>query len=216
MLKLLIFDMDGTLFDTDKIIIETWKEVITFFKGEEAIIDEGRIRTYSGPPIDFAINDALPEFERASVLKEYRTRAVKYYDLYLRLFDNAKKTLQQLHDEGFLLTILTSKNKQMTLKCLRDFDLLDLFSDIITDNDVFKNKPDPEAIIHLLKKYNIKSNEAMMIGDSYFDMKCAENAGILSTLMSFGHRIFAGEINPTYTFDSFAKFYDKIKEIRNN
>ena len=80
MVKVLIFDMDGTLIDTDEIIYRTWKELFLEYKPKDYVIDREVVRTFSGPPVEQSINFAFPELDPDFVLKEYRKRTAKYYE----------------------------------------------------------------------------------------------------------------------------------------
>ena len=55
MVKLLIFDADGTLFDTDEIIFKTWKELFSLYKPKDTFIDREFTRSFSGPPLSESI-----------------------------------------------------------------------------------------------------------------------------------------------------------------
>ncbi len=213
MVKLLIFDMDGTLIDTDKVLFETWKELFLLYKPKDFKIDEEVIRTYSGPPIQESIAKAFPEKDQAFILKEYRTRTEKYYDYYLKIYPGEKEVLKRLHDEGYILTIATQKNKKMALRSLEMKEIYDYFSLILTSNDGFKTKPSPDMINYILANFNCKPEEAVMIGDTAYDYLAAKNANVKSILFKGSKRSYSEEVHPLGIFDTYEEIYQFLKQL---
>lgn len=213
MVKLLIFDMDGTLIDTDKVLFETWKELFLLYKPKDFKIDEEVIRTYSGPPIQESIAKAFPEKDQAFILKEYRTRTEKYYDYYLKIYPGEKEVLKRLHDEGYILTIATQKNKKMALRSLEMKEIYDYFSLILTSNDGFKTKPSPDMINYILANFNCKPEEAVMIGDTAYDYLAAKNANVKSILFKGSKRSYSEEVNPLGIFETYEEIYQFLKQL---
>jgi len=213
MVKLLIFDMDGTLIDTDKVLFETWKELFMLYKPKDFKIDEEVIRTYSGPPIQESIAKAFPEKDQAFILKEYRARTEKYYDYYLKIYPGEKEVLKRLHDEGYILTIATQKNKKMALRSLEMKEIYDYFSLILTSNDGFKTKPSPDMINYILANFNCKPEEAVMIGDTAYDYLAAKNAKVKSILFKGSKRSYSEEVNPSGIFETYEEIYQFLKQL---
>ena len=213
MVKLLIFDMDGTLIDTDKVLFETRKELFLLYKPKDFAIDEEVIRTYSGPPIQESIANAFPEKDPNFILKEYRVRTEKYYDYYLKLYPGEKEILKKLHSEGYILAIATQKNKKMALKSLEMKGICDYFSLILTSNDGFKTKPSPDMINYILANFNCKPEEAIMIGDTAYDYLAAKNANVKSILFKGSKRTYSEEVNPEGIFETYDEIYRFLKQL---
>lgn len=205
--------MDGTLIDTDKVLFETWKELFLLYKPKDFKIDEEVIRTYSGPPIQESIAKAFPEKDQAFILKEYRTRTEKYYDYYLKIYPGEKEVLKRLHDEGYILTIATQKNKKMALRSLEMKEIYDYFSLILTSNDGFKTKPSPDMINYILANFNCKPEEAVMIGDTAYDYLAAKNANVKSILFKGSKRSYSEEVNPLGIFETYEEIYQFLKQL---
>ncbi len=213
MVKLLIFDMDGTLVDTDEVLYQTWSELFRLYKPKDYVIDREFIRGFSGPPIEKSIARAFPEKDPNFILKEYRNRTAKYYDNYLKFFPNEKDVLTKLFNEDYILTISTSKNRPMAEKCLKLFGVLDYFKDMITSSEDVPHKPDPTSINLLIDKYKVKKEEALMVGDTSFDALAATNANVKSVLLKLCPRIYEKDKMPTYFVSSYLELYDLIKKI---
>lgn len=213
MVKLLIFDMDGTLIDTDEVLYKTWKELFELYKPKDYTIDREFIRSFSGPPIESSIARAFPEKDPDFILSEYRKRTAKYYDTDLKFFDNEKDVLNKLYKDGYILTIATSKNRPMTEKSLQIFGVFDLFSDMVTSSEDVAHKPNPDSLLILMKKFNIKKEETLMIGDTSFDALAARNAGVKSVLLKLCPRTYEKDKMPDFFVSSYNELYDLIKRI---
>ncbi len=208
MIKLMIFDMDGTIIDSDQVLINTWKELFSLYKHGESF-DPNKIAEYSGPPLSYAINDAFKDYEdKEFIRKEYRSRTKKYYDTDLSLFKHARKALKFFHDNNIKLCVLTAKNSEMTAYCLKKFCLFSYFDELITCDSNFEPKPCPDAIIYLKEKYKLNKDEIMMVGDTYYDALAGINADVQTALMTMRYRVNLDSILDKVTLK--AKSYDDL------
>lgn len=213
MVKVLIFDMDGTLIDTDEIIYETWKELFLEYKPKDYVIDREVIRTFSGPPVEQSINFAFPELDPNFVLKEYRKRTAKYYDTCLKMFPGELEVIKKLHDDGYIFCVATSKNKEMTLKCLEHYGIKDYFKLILTSSDPFKHKPDPDMLNYIMNTLHVDVDETIMIGDTKFDYLAAKNAHVKCLIFTGAPRAYDEDIKPYAFTSTYEEMYKIIKKI---
>jgi pyrophosphatase PpaX len=98
----------------------------------------------------------------------------------------SKRLLDELKKRDLLLGIVTSRLRNTTMKYLKSFDLLDYFDVIVTCDDTNVHKPKPEPALIALKQLDVKKDETIMVGDTRFDIGCANNAGIDSVLVNWG------------------------------
>ena len=93
--------------------------------------------------------------------------------------------VSQLKEKGYKQCIVTSRTTESTLRYLDLFNKQDLFDGMVTCDDTDRHKPEPEPILLGLEKMESAPEEAIMIGDGVFDIKCANNAGVKSALVGW-------------------------------
>ncbi len=207
----LVFDMDGTLIDTDEIIYQTWNELFTLFKPKGISVSREETKNFSGPPVEQSIAKAFPEADGTFILKEYRNRTTKYYDNFLRLFPGELEVLNKLHNEGYKMCIATTKNREMAIKCLEKYKIKDYFDIILTSSDGLKNKPAPDMLNYISKKMNIAKENMIMIGDTKFDYHSSKNANVDCILFNGASRHYEDDIKPFAIVNTYDELYKVIK-----
>ena len=93
--------------------------------------------------------------------------------------------MKKLKKSGYKVAVVTSRMKQSALEGLEKFGLTSELDVITTINDITRHKPDPESINVTLKALGVGPDEAVMIGDSRFDILCAQNADCRSILVDW-------------------------------
>ena len=177
-----LFDFDGTLIDTDEIIIQSFQHTFRTVLGEEKP-EEEIIKTF-GEPLGLTMEKML-DIDPAEAIRIYRSyHNTKFEDL-IKVFPGMMELVKELYSRGYKLGIVTSRLRHTTLVGLKKFDLEKYFGYVLTADDTDKHKPDPEAINIVLEKLGSKPEETLMIGDSKFDIMCAKNAGVESVLVGW-------------------------------
>jgi phosphoglycolate phosphatase-like HAD superfamily hydrolase len=138
-----------------------------------------------------------------SLNEDFVKRFIKYEDdtdsskriPFEGVIDICKKVIES-GGRNFIVTHRDSS----TEKILGCHGMLGLFTEIVTKHNGFKRKPDPEAFLYILDKYEINKSDALGIGDRELDIMAAHNAGIRTCL--FKSNEVACSIKPDYTIDS--------------
>ena len=81
--------------------------------------------------------------------------------------------------------VVTSRTRESAQRYMDMFGIGDYFEEMVSCDDTDIHKPNPEPILLCLKKMGITAEEALMVGDSPFDIKCANNAGVKSVLVGW-------------------------------
>ncbi|MFL0248196.1 HAD-IA family hydrolase [Candidatus Clostridium stratigraminis] len=115
-----------------------------------------------------------------------------------------KKWFVNLGGRNFIIT----HRGDSTLKFLRHYGMLNYFTEVITKKYGFKRKPDPEAFLYLIEKYNINNNTALAIGDREFEILGGKAAGIKVCLYNTNNVSFTE--TPDFYIESLKKLIDII------
>lgn len=178
-----LFDFDGTLMNTNDLIIDSWRH--TYRVLEDKDIDEYEIIRTFGEPLIKSMEKAFPNIPLDDCVNIYRSYHRNSFGDRITLFPGIKEMLGQLKDLGYKLAIVTSRAELTTNEALEKYEIQDYFDVVVTCDDTDKHKPDPEPVFIALKKLNSNADESLMIGDSMYDISCAKNAGVLSVLVGW-------------------------------
>ena len=111
MIHAVLFDLDGTLIDTNELIIDSFKHTFEFFN--KSIPTREDIIDCFGEPLHGTMSKFFDDGEQA--VKVYREFNLKYHDERIDSYGNAKEMLKALKDKGIKLGIVTSKNKNIAI-----------------------------------------------------------------------------------------------------
>jgi pyrophosphatase PpaX len=201
MIKAVIFDLDGTLIDTNDLIIAAFHHVIKECLGRFPTEDE--LNHVYGKTLDEQM--AFFSAERSLELVEvYRSYYRTHMDAQTHLFEGVKSLLDELAAKGVKMAAVTNKGSRGVQHAFDKFDLGKYFAASITADDVSKGKPDPEGILTTLNRLGIDAEEALFVGDSYNDMIAAKGAGVKSVLV--GWTFFHEEHYTTFGADFVIKW----------
>ena len=201
MIDAVVFDFDGTLADTSELIIKSFQTVYKKFLGEEK--PEEVIRGFFGEPLKVTIKREFPQ-SYEEVFKEYRQYQSERFDTYVRLFDNAKKTLKYLKSKNIKTAVVTSRIRESVINAMKTFNIEKYFDEVVAVNDTVNHKPHPEPLIKAIGLLNVSADRVLFAGDSRFDMECAVRAGITPVLAGWhtGSDELAKQYNVKYVINN--------------
>ena len=104
----------------------------------------------------------------------------------MRLFDGVRETVRRLHAHGIGLAIATSRGKPSLDTILELQELKGRFGLALTDGCVTNGKPHPEMVHRILAHYDAQAGEALLIGDSVFDLRMGRAAGVDTCAVTWG------------------------------
>jgi len=207
----ILFDLDGTLIDTNDIIIQSYQHAFsTHFKGVS--LSKEDIIALIGPPLRTIFNrftdqDDLVDKAIQTYLDYYTKHEKEIFTLYPHVLD----VLKQLKKDGFKIGIVTSKFSKSAMPSVEHFELMPYFDTFIALEDVKIPKPDPEGVFLALKRLN--ATNAMMIGDNQSDLLAGKQAGILcaGVTWSIKGRDHLQEVAPDYMLESMLDLLEILK-----
>lgn len=182
MKKLIIFDLDGVLFDSKKNMEISWKNVMKTYKIKKKFTQYFK---FVGLPFEAILkNLKISKNDISGISKFYNKISLKNQNK-IKLYNNVRYTLNRLKKRKIKIGIVTSKNKIRTLKLIKKFCLK--FDIIVAKEPKFIGKPHPDQINFALKKLNIKKKNAVYVGDMKVDYNCANKAKIKFIYASYGY-----------------------------
>ena len=180
MIKTVIWDLDGTLFDSYDVIVES---IHVVFEENNILLSMDEIRNYA---LQFSIKSLFQMISEThgvpiSVLNQrYKEISGGKY-LQIKTMQNALEVLEELRLRGVKHHVFTHRGKT-TIPVLEHLKMREYFGEILTSQSGFARKPNPEALDYLIRKYELDPVSTFYVGDRSLDMECAANAGIKGIL----------------------------------
>jgi len=187
-IKAVILDFDGTLGDTRSLIVSTMRQTIAALGLPERSDDE--CAAMIGLPLKQTFTDLIPMTD---------AMGDKCAEVYRRLFDenntpgrvpmfpHVAETIASLHDRGLLLTVASSRLRGSLVAFLDEMNLSRYIPYVVSVGDVEHAKPAPDMVIKTLKENNLRPEEAIVVGDTVFDIRMAHNAGVMAVGVTYGN-----------------------------
>ena len=184
--KLLIFDWDGTVIDSAARIISSMQRAAAEL-GLEPLGAEA-IRNIIGLGLPEAIRALIPGVDDAGI-ECMRERYAYYYvsgdDTPAHLFPGARSSLESLHRKGYRLAVATGKNRRGLDRVFAQTGLGSLF-ELSRCADETTSKPDPHMLHEILQQTGLDASEALLVGDTEYDLEMGHRAGVGTVAVSYG------------------------------
>jgi HAD superfamily hydrolase (TIGR01549 family) len=186
LLTTILFDVDGTLIDTEYAVVTSFRQALHEVIGVDP--PAGELDFILGIPGSAAVDryaDSAAAAERLDASWAAHSARLQRTQ---RLFDQISTTLTALRRDGFALGIVTSRTDAEMTGDLRHFGLDDTFDVVVTSSDTIRHKPDPDPVLHALHVVDVRPDQALYVGDSVYDMQCANAAGVEFVVAGWGAR----------------------------
>jgi phosphoglycolate phosphatase len=196
--KLTIFDWDGTIMDSQQNIVNALTAVISELKLATRTLDE--LKNVIGLGLTEAIFYLYPELDDSQnqqFATLYRRSFLSSKQAPPKLFNGISKMIHQLQSSGVMLAVATGKSRQ-GLQYSMDDSGLEKYFHATRCADETCSKPNPQMLEELLDEFSLSADEAVMIGDTEYDMQMANNIKMDAIAVSYGvhemHRL--AKFNP--------------------
>lgn len=177
-----IFDLDGTLLDTQQAIYESFRYTFAKYCPDLKLNDED-YAGFLGPTLKESFKKYCPqatEEEIDSMIATYKEHNTQVHEKMVKAMPNVKELLDYLKNNGYKIAIASSKTTNTIELGLKVSGLKDYFSTIVGVEQVYEPKPNKEILIKTLKEMKGQFTNAVYVGDSASDILCAKNAGVYS------------------------------------
>lgn len=208
----ILFDFDGTVMNTNDVIINSWQHTFQTLENRKEDVKK-IIRTF-GEPLAITMEKLFPEVPTHEAVDIYRSYHRDNFGDLITLFPGMKELLQELKERNYKTAMVTSRLRNTTRQGLEKYEIMDYFDAVVTADDTDKHKPDPTPINIALEMLDSAPEGSIMLGDTMFDILCAKNAGVKSVLVGWAMAVTdedkAGPDKPNYIIE---KAEDLLKII---
>ena len=209
---LILLDLDGTIADTDEMLVQTLYEMYDLYRGGKRAPRE-HIVYFSGPPIRINLAKEFPDQDLEFMFNEFVRISWGYYAKVVKPFPHAVEVFTKIRGTGVYLGVVTGKYRKQTLHCLDVIGFTPIIDFIVACNDIKSVKPDPEGINTAISHFGIKDKKRVLyIGDNLADYQAARNAGVDVAIVKWGPREIKEPITPEYWINDFNELEEMINE----
>ncbi len=212
-LRLILFDLDGTLVDSATDITNAFNYAI----GQHGIPPISR------PEIEAMLGEGmaliLKKFDEwrglgvdaAAIRKDFREYYLAHIAVYSAPYPGVEDTLQRL--KNFKKVVLSNKLEVFTVKTLRQLHLLQYFDLVLGGDSGPERKPSPQAVLSVLAKLEVSSDETLMVGDTAYDIEAGRGAGVKTVAVTYGYGSTGFADGADFTMDTFPELIDIVTSL---
>ncbi|MFE4055271.1 HAD-IA family hydrolase [Streptomyces sp. NPDC059096] len=217
--RVAMFDLDGTLVDSPRAIVETFDAA--FWAMGLAPRDPADIRATIGLPLEQAFGKLLgvpqddPSVAEGVARYQEAFRTVILPRARSLVFPGVPEGLAELRRRGIVVTVATSKFHASAEALLTAAGLRDHITELVGADDVTHPKPHPESGLLILGRLGARPEHAVMVGDTTHDLNMAAAAGLASVAVTYGvhERAELESVSPTHVADTFAQAVEQILTV---
>lgn len=200
-IKLIIFDLDGTLVDTSGDITNALNYALKPY-GLRDLTVEDTIKMV-GEGITRLIEKLL-ENERIQMRDTVIKRFLDYYSEHLvdfsSIYPHVRETLEKLND--YKKAVISNKREYLSTRLLDKLDLLKYFDLVVGSDTTSERKPSAIPVIYVFTKLGVNPDESIIVGDSNYDIEAGKKAGLKTVAVTYGYRERQYLIDADYIIDS--------------
>lgn len=188
MYKLIILDFDGTIGDTNKIIIDTMQATLRELKLPMRSREE--CRKTIGLPLreGFRTMMLLTDEQNEDCFNTYnRIFDENNRNVEVEMFPGVKEAIKQWHNAGTIITLASSRGNASLTNFVEQMQLSKYISLILGAEDVELAKPNPYPVLKTLKHFNIAPEDTLVVGDMSFDILMGKRAGCHTCAVTYGN-----------------------------
>lgn len=175
-LECVIFDMDGTLTDTNRLIFASFNHAARKHAGKELAPRE--IIALFGPPEEGALAAVVGEERVEAAMDDFCDYYRSHHARLAALHEGMRDVLLFLRAKGVKLALFTGKGRRTAAITLEELGLEGMFQMVVSGSDVVNHKPHPEGITRVLRGLRVRPEGTLMVGDTLADIRASRGAGI--------------------------------------
>lgn len=210
MIECVLFDLDGTIVNTNELIINSFMYALE--EHQLPALTREQMIPYMGTSLPSQLQAFTKMEDVAHLEASYRQYQKEHHDELIRSFPNVNETLEELRNRGIKLGVVTTKIKPNTTRALEMFDLLKYMDTVVTLDDVTNIKPHAEPVLTAVKNLGVRPEHALMVGDSPVDILSGKNAGVQTAAVAWSLKgaETLGTYEPDYILQDMTDLYDIV------
>ncbi len=174
--KGVIFDLDGTLVDSNQGIYLAFK--YTYEEMGLTPLPYEAVKKVVGFGLDKTFRELLGEEKVSQAISFFRQKYEEVFRANTRLLPNVREVVETLHRQEVHMAVATNKLGRFSRTIFEHFGMEKYFGVIVGDGDVSENKPNPEMLYYAMRQIGVQKEDAVFVGDSVIDIQTAKNAGL--------------------------------------
>jgi pyrophosphatase PpaX len=178
-----LFDLDGTVIDSGRIILASMRHA-TQTVLEREFSDAELMASVGGPGLEAQMRDFAPD-RVDELVQVYREHNEPLHDT-LECCLGMEDVLVRLHEEGRKLGIVTAKRRVTVELAFARLPIAHLFDVVVGGDETDRHKPDPDPLLLGLERLGASADETAYVGDSPYDMRAARAAGVFGVGVTWG------------------------------
>lgn len=183
--RTLLFDLDGTLIDSVGLIVDSYHHTL-LTHGLPPQPDQ-YWREGIGTPLRVQLAPfATPAVTLDTLVATYRTYNLAHHDARVRPFPGITDAILELRALGCRLGLVTSKNRQGSMRGLGVARIAEAFELIVSADDVTHPKPHPEPVLRALEGLGAAPSDSVYVGDTLHDLESGRAAGVATAAVTWG------------------------------
>jgi phosphoglycolate phosphatase len=185
--KLIIFDLDGTLVNTIRDITNALNYALTSVGRKPITVDEAKHLVGEGITrlIEKIIGDNGVT-ERDEIIKKFLSYYGEHLVEFSYIYPNVTETLEVLKE--YRKAVISNKRESLSRQLLEKLDLLRYFDIVVGGDTAPERKPSPVPVRHVLKQLQVRPEDAVIVGDSNFDIEAGKKSGVRTVAVTYGFR----------------------------
>lgn len=185
MFKYVFFDFDGTLIDTNEIIVKCLNFVSSKYNGRE--LSDSELTNILGKPLEIQMKE-ICEAQYEKLTLDYKSMYRSLRDDMTTEFSGITDMLKELRENGVKVAIISNKGSSGINHGIEKFSLSDYIDYVVSSEDVVEKKPHPEGIYKSMAYLGLSEEDKkdiVFVGDSIHDIECGKNAGLKTILVGW-------------------------------
>ena len=184
--RLVVFDFDGTLADTNKCIVSSWQHTLRRMGLPE--VSAERIQAPIGLPLKDSFRIAVPEERLDEAVDIYHEAFHAVARDSVTAFDGVREALEAISSLGIDMAVASSRGNDSLEDLVDALDMTKYFRLICGGEFAEHPKPAPDLVLHILSELGVSASDTLVVGDAVFDIGMGNSAGCRTCGVTWGNQ----------------------------